>query len=269
MRTPMHATFSGRLWLDKAHQRFLGKGRVELLRLIDEMGSITRAAKSMRMSYKAAWEAVDTMNNLADSPLVVRTRGGAGGGETRLTEYGREVVRMYGVFQEEHSRFLAALSERVKRADTIESLIRRFAMRSSARNQFWGRVSSVKLGAVNSEVVLSLGEAGSLVAVVTNESVDTLDLHEGKETCALIKASFVILAPGKDPIRSSARNCLYGTVSRCTEGPVNSEVTLALKGGRSLTATVTSESVRQLGLAPGVPAWALIKASHVILAVND
>lgn len=269
MRTPTQGAFTGRLWLYKGAQRLLGKGRVQLLGLIEQHGSITRAAKAMGMSYKAAWEAVEMMNTLADAALVVRTRGGAGGGETRLTDYGREMVRMFRVFHEEHERFLTALSQRLQRADTVESLMRRFGMRSSARNQYWGRVLSVKRGAVNAEVTLSLGETDRIVASITNDSVESLDLQEGKEVCAMIKASFVIVGTGEDGSRTSARNRFSGRVSHCREGAVNGEVTIELNGGRSITATITNESLHTLGLAVGQPAFALVKASHVILAVND
>lgn len=269
MHTPTHASFSGRLWLDKAERRFLGKGRVQLLALIEEMGSITRAAKAMGMSYKAAWEAVELMNNMSDQPIVVRTRGGAGGGETRLTDYGRELVAMFQVFHEEHGRFLTALSERLQRANTVETLLRRFGMRTSARNQYWGRVIAVQRGAVNAEVTLALGDTDRIVASITNESVDALELKEGREASALIKASFVIVGTDESAPRTSARNCLSGTVSRYREGAVNGEVTLALEGGRSITAIVSNEGIRSLALTVGKPAYALVQASHVILAVND
>ena len=269
MHTPNDASFSGRLWLDKAEQRFLGKGRVQLLGLIEELGSITRAAKAMGMGYKAAWESVDLMNNLSDAPLVVRVRGGAGGGETQLTDYGREMVSMFRVFHEEHDRFLKTLSERLQTAHSVTALMRRFGMRTSARNQYWGRVLSVRPGAVNCEVTLGLGDAERIVASITNESADQLGLETGKEACALIKASWVIIATGDGGARTSARNCLQGTVSSCREGAVNGEVTLALHGGRTLTAIVSNESIRALGLKEGLPASALVKASHVILAVND
>jgi len=269
MHTPTQASFSGRLWLDKSQQRFLGKGRVELLGLIDELGSITKAAKAMGMSYKAAWESVERMTGLSDVPLVVRVRGGVHGGETRLTDYGREMVQMFRVFHEEHNRFLAALSNRLVHARTVESLMRRFGMRTSARNEYWGTVASIRRGAVHSEVTLDVGGMEPIVATVTNGSVETLDLSEGKEACALIEASFVLLAAGEGSQRTSARNCFAGKVAGFQEGAVNAEVTLGLKGGRTIVATAPNDGVRALGLAVGQPAYALVKASQVILAVND
>ena len=104
--------------------------------------------------------------------------------------------------------------------------------------------------------------------MITRRSVAELDLAPGRAAIALIKSSFIILAPANDALRTSARNRLVGTVSRVENGAVNSEISLDLDAGKSLTATVTLESARELGLKPGVKMAALIKASHVILAVE-
>lgn len=69
--------------------------RIALLQHIAEQGSITRAAKSAGLSYKAAWDAIDELNNLADQPLVERSVGGKGGGGARLSEEGQRVLRLY------------------------------------------------------------------------------------------------------------------------------------------------------------------------------
>jgi len=70
-------------------------------------------------------------------------------------------------------------------------------------------------------------------------------------------------------MKTSARNQLAGQVAAVRPGAVNDEVELALPGGGTIVAIVTLASVRALGLAPGAEATALIKASDVILAVND
>lgn len=125
MRIPSKASFSGRLWLDKDGRRLLGKGRVQLLCLIDQLGSIRSAAGAMGMSYKAAWESVERMNRLADEPLVVSTRGGAGGGETRLTPYGKALTRLYRALETEHRQFLAELTTRLAAHEPLEVLLNR------------------------------------------------------------------------------------------------------------------------------------------------
>ena len=142
-------------------------------------------------------------------------------------------------------------------------------MRTSARNQFWGRISKVRKGAVNAEVILDVPGIGAIAASITNASVEALGLHPGQEACAVIKASSVIIALADPPPRTSARNLFRGTVAQCVAGAVNGEVTLDLAEGKTITATITNESIHALGLRVGVPACALVKASSVIVAVND
>ena len=66
MMNEKQTVLTGSIWLDKSEQRFLGQKRVELLRQIAVTGSITHAAKAVNLSYKAAWDAVSAMNNMAD-----------------------------------------------------------------------------------------------------------------------------------------------------------------------------------------------------------
>ncbi|MCU1739853.1 MULTISPECIES: TOBE domain-containing protein [Pseudomonas] len=140
-------------------------------------------------------------------------------------------------------------------------------MKVSARNVFKGTVSQVQDGAVNAEVVLTLTGGEQLVAVVTMASLKSLDIAVGKEAVALIKAPWVMLMTESSDIRLSARNCLSGTVTRVSDGAVNSEVVIRLPGGTEIFSIVTREAVAELGLAPGVSATAVIKASHIILGV--
>ncbi len=262
-------TVDGRLWLEKSGEAFLGHGRIELLRHIEIYGSISAAAREMGMSYKAAWQAVDAMNNLADKPLVERAAGGKHGGGTFLTDEGRLMVEMFGRVEEEYSRFLERLSDGVSDFARFNQLMRRFSMKSSARNQFFGKVTRVVKGAVNGEVELDLGDGSCMVAIITNESIEDLRLKKGREAYALIKASSPILVLEEDKARTSARNRLCGEVVSCIEGAVNGEVGLELPGGKRITTIITNESINNLGLKKGDRVCALIKASNVIVAVNE
>ena len=138
-------------------------------------------------------------------------------------------------------------------------------MKTSARNQFLGKIVEIKEGAVNAEVALDIG-GDELIAGITLDSLKHLNLTEGMEVYGLIKAQWIILCEDNN-LKTSARNRLCGTIARCHEGAVNSEVILELPGGKHLTAIITNESYRELGFKPGIRACALIKASHVILAV--
>lgn len=81
-------------------EHYIGPGRVRLLELIGELGSISQAAKAMEMSYKRAWYLLEAFGACFDAPLVVRQMGGKGGGSAQLTEFGAEVVRSYRAMEQ-------------------------------------------------------------------------------------------------------------------------------------------------------------------------
>lgn len=257
----------GSLWMTVAGEKFGGENRVALLAAIAECGSITQAAKAVRMSYKAAWDAIDTMNNLAGEPLVERVAGGKGGGGTRLTQRGEQLVANFRTLDREHRRFIEQLGQQAEGLADDYLLIRRMSMKTSARNQFLGTVSQVKAGAVNDEIELDIAGGEKLVAIVTHESTESLGLKLGTEAFALVKSSSVILMTDEDNARFSARNRLTGTISRIQPGAVNTEVVLDLAGGATLAAIVTRDSCDQLALAVGKRATAIFKASSVIIGV--
>lgn len=273
IRRPTQRRLVGKLTVDTEFGTFLGDTRIRLLEAIAEHGSISQAAKAVPLSYKAAWDAVDAMNNLAETPLVERSVGGKHGGGTSLTEYGRRVIAMYRAVEQEYQEALDRLSSRLGDADRtsvrqFQSLLRRMSMRSSARNQFVGTVKALREGEVSFEVGIRLDDKTELVAVITRASAENLKLAIGSEVHAMVKAPSVLLITDPDA-RTTADNHLWGTVSAIHEGPVSSEVTITLPSGRNVTSVVTHDSIGHLGLAPGVPACAAFQATSVILAVFD
>ena len=140
-------------------------------------------------------------------------------------------------------------------------------MKISARNQFAGTVTSLKPGAVNTEVSVGIAGGNAITAIITNGSAQSLGLTIGKEAVALVKASSVLLMTDGSGLRLSARNCLKGTVRTLTPGAVNSEVALTLPGGLEVHAVITNDAAKELKLAAGTSATAVIKASSVILGV--
>jgi molybdate transport system regulatory protein len=267
-RTTQSLAVGGGLWLDRKGRDFLGARRIELLEGIERTGSITRAAREIGLSYKAAWDALEAMSNLADRPLLIRSTGGRRGGGTQLTDRGRELVRLYRLMESGYRRLLAQMQRQVDDFEKLNQLVGAITLRTSARNQLRGTVKTVRKGAVNADVVLDLGEGLEVFANITNEAVSDLALQPGREAVALIKASSVLLSPDAK-LRISARNQLRGTVAKVIPGKVNTEVKLALSGGRTLAAVVTNEAIAELAIKEGSACTALIKASHVLIAVND
>lgn len=240
---------------------------VSLLEAIAETGSINQAAKRLKISYKAAWEQVDLLNNLVDVPLLDRSVGGRGGGGTSLTAAGEELVRHYRKVEREYQRFLDFLSADMADAAEFSRLLRRLEMKVSARNVWSGKIVGCSEGSVNSQVTLQLPGGTELVATVTRESLENLGLEIGSEALAMVKSSSVMIARDVKPCQVSARNLLSGPVERLLEGPVTTEVTIALTGGGTVTGIVTNESAARLELREGVVATALIKANSLMLAV--
>jgi molybdate transport system regulatory protein len=262
---------AGSVWFKSGERTLGGASRIALLAAIHETGSITGAAKAVGMSYKAAWDAIDTMNNLAGEPLVERSTGGKGGGGTTLTPRALNLIDTFRAVEREHRKFLERAGAAIEGFAGDWALIGRIGMKTSARNQLYGKVVSIHRGTVNDEVSLALPGGQTIVSVLTHESTETLGLAEGVAAFALVKASWVILLvdDGGAPVQLSARNQLRGTVSMVTRGAVNAEVSVALDATTVVTAVITNESVDKLGLAEGRPVVAAFKASSVILGVTQ
>lgn len=254
----------GDIFLLTGNQQSFASTQIELLKAIHECGSITKAAKQVDISYKTAWDRIDAMNNLSAQPLVSRSAGGAHGGGTALTKLGLQIVEGFQSLKDEHQQFIERLGGKLHSLNDIAKFIRSGNMKTSARNQFLGTITRITPGAVNTEVELDIGTDQSLVAIITRNSMERLDLKENTEVIALIKASSIIVSTDTE-ITTSARNKLIGKVSRLVIGTVNSDVTLDIGGGKSVCAIITNTSATDLGLKEGLPACALFKAPSVIL----
>ena len=258
--------------LSRAMRHILGwsgdeHSTIALLEQIDSCGSINRAAKAVGLSYKAAWEKIERLNNLSARPLVIRQVGGSGGGGTALTDQGKELLRQFALLQREFAAFIDFFGTRPEDALSALIALRRFEMKVSARNVWAGKVTSIDKGAVNSVVTVNLQGGDTVVAVITDNSVTRLGLEPGTEVLAMVKAPSIILGRNVKRENLSASNVLTGKVGRIVPGVVNDEVIVDLPGGNTVTAINTSESVRSLGIAPGVEVAAIFKASSVLLAV--
>jgi molybdate transport system regulatory protein len=257
----------GKVWMTVGGRQLGGSDRVALLAAVAEHGSITQAAKAVGMSYKGAWDAIEGMNNLAGEALVERLTGGKGGGGTRLTPRGAQLVANFRLVEREHRLFIEHLSRQSHALADDFLLIQTMKMKTSARNQFSGTVSGIKRGAVNDEVTLDIVGGQRLVAIITRDSTDSLGLRVGGDAFALVKASSVIVATGADGARVSARNQLNGVVTRLVVGEVSADVSITLPGGGVLGAALSLEGSAALGLQEGMAVTALFKASSVIVGV--
>jgi len=85
----------------------LGPGKIGILESIRDGGSISEAARGMKMSYRSAWLLVDSMNGLFRRPVVSTTLGGRGGGAATLTAFGADLVRQYRAMERATHRAIA------------------------------------------------------------------------------------------------------------------------------------------------------------------
>ena len=244
----------------------IGLDRVELIEAVDQLGSIAAAAKRLGLSYKGAWDIVQGLNNLFATPLIEAASGGKAGGAARATVRGREVAIAFRRVQAEIDAAVAKLETNLS-GESARDLFWSLGMRTSARNALRGAVSRIIEGAVNSEVGLKIADGVELTAILTKHSVAELGLAVGKPAIALIKSSFILLAKGEG-LRTSARNQIPGEVIRREDGAVSCEIALDIGGGKTLIAMITLESAQSLEIAVGDRVTALIKASHLILAVE-
>ncbi|WP_372884276.1 winged helix-turn-helix domain-containing protein [Shimia sp.] len=89
-----------RLRLVFGPEDWMGPGKAELLEHIAATGSISAAGRAMGMSYKRAWQLVETMNGMFRDPLVQSSRGGARGGGAVVTETGQAVLAEFRALEE-------------------------------------------------------------------------------------------------------------------------------------------------------------------------
>ncbi|HUJ97031.1 MAG TPA: winged helix-turn-helix domain-containing protein [Stellaceae bacterium] len=87
--------------IDLAKEGAIGPGKIRLLELVGETGSISAAGRAMEMSYRRAWLLIDALNHLFKTPLVATKLGGKSGGGAALTPFGRDVVRHYRALEDE------------------------------------------------------------------------------------------------------------------------------------------------------------------------
>lgn len=242
--------------------------RVRLLEAIDALGSLSRAAATLPLSYKAAWDALDEMNRLAEAPLVERRTGGRGGGGTVLTAAGRHLIALYRALEQTQQTVLDRLPGAAPaQEDTaaLRGLVRRLAVRSSARNQWVCRLLALRDEGGRVDVTLQTGGDERLVVNITPESVLSMALAVGVEVHALVKAPWIdvqLRAPRPLP----GMNSLAGVVAAIRPGRVSTQVELVSDGGLALVAALARPSA---GLKVGARAFARFATDSAILLRFD
>jgi molybdate transport system regulatory protein len=228
--------------------------RLDILRRIASAGSISEAARAAGVSYKAAWQAVETLTNLAGTPLLEKIVGGAGGGGARLTQAGSDLLQAAERLQAARSAVARELHSQEKAPLTL-------GLRTSMRNQLRCTVTALDKGKGVQRVRLALPDGTPLQARLSRESVELLNLRPGLPVLALCKAAAVDIRT-----QASARdglNLLAGTVARRSAGTLEASLTLAC--GQQLIGYFAADTV----LRTGKPAIAALDDTAVVIALAE
>lgn len=247
---------------DHLHQALGHKAsdkRLDILRRIGEVGSISQAARDAGVSYKAAWQAVDTLSNLAGSMLLEKAVGGSGGGGARLTETGHKLLAAAERMHTARTAVVAQLDGHP--AFSAGAL----ALRTSMRNTLPCTVHRVqpKAGAMN--VQLRLHDGQMITARITRESAQLLGLVKGLEVLALCKATAVKVSSMVQNTLDDDTNWLQGTASRLPAAGRAGEVSLRLGGELNLVGFADAGH----GLHKGYPVMARFEWSALVIGLRD
>lgn len=230
--------------------------RIDILRGIGRTGSISQAAREAAVSYKAAWQAVATLTNLAGVPLVERAVGGAGGGGASLTAHGVQLLEMADALD------VARRAVQARAGSSAGEAAAGLAIRTSMRNQLPAIVRALESTGRIVRVRMTVGDAQPVAARITRESAELLGLAEGMAAIALCKATAVRIeragAPGK-----AKGNRIAGVVQAVARGEDGDEIAMALPGGLQLVGFAPGGS----GLRTRQRVLAAIDESAVVVAL--
>jgi molybdate transport system regulatory protein len=235
--------------------------RLDILRRIGAAGSISEAARGAGVSYKAAWQAIDTLSNLAGTALLERTVGGSGGGGAQLTPAGVELLQAAQLLSAARTQVLAQIAARQGNAMPGAPGFAALGLRTSMRNQLPCNVKAVRPQGQAVRVELVLAGGATLFARITRESAELLGLAPGLAVLALCKATAVDVVSTGQPV--PGRNRVSGQVTRASRAAGGGEVALALDGGLQ----VVGFSGPASGLTVRSVAVAYVDESAVVVAL--
>ena len=249
---------NGSLWIEKDEKSFIGPGRIKLLQNIQLHGSISKAAKEMKMSYKAAWDSVDIMNKLSNKPLVSKVSGGKGGGGTVITSHAKELIQAYEELTRLHKNYFK----------TLENLFNEQISDTSSNKTTFCRLQGniEKLKSLNEsyEISIKLKNNQILTAIESKEFVLKKELKENQTINFLIETDTISISKtAKNDI--SSRNQLRGKVVEIEDDGINTNLSIDCKEEVLLNAKITTTSYKNLEIKKGDEISASFKAYNIII----
>lgn len=236
--------------------------RMDILRRIGTAGSISEAARAAGVSYKAAWQAVDTLTNLAGTPLLERTVGGSGGGGAVLTEAGQQLLRVADAM---HAMRQHVLQEHAASNPNQPLPWSGLGLQTSMRNQLPCRLVRLHMLGRAARAEVQLADGSALFSRITKESAELLGLRAGMNLLALAKATAVKVRPvdtGSADATVAHPNPLQGQIARLARSVSGDEVVVTLRSGLQWVGFAEAG----VHLQPGQAVIASLDESAVVLA---
>jgi len=235
--------------------------RLEVLRSMHHAGSISEAARANGVSYKAAWQALETLSNLAGVPLVEKVVGGARGGGAKLSSAGLRVLEAADLLNAAREQALAQIERSGEGAGLNLRAIAGVGFRTSMRNQLPCVVKEIQHTRGAAIVVLALPDGQQLSSRITIESLQLLGLEAGQKVLAMFKATAVTVAPAI--VALGGVNLLHGKVVRRGSGEAGVEVSLQITPGLGLVGFADAQTPLKLRQA----AMAAVEPNAVVIGL--
>lgn len=246
----------------------LDKRMINLLKAIDEQGSINQAAKQMKLSYKGAWQIIERANNLAPKILINTATGGSHGGGSSLTASGRALLELFNQLESRHQAFLDQLNDELINDHELFLLLKPLAIKTSATNQLFGRIENLAIGSVSTEVTLLLKGGEQIIASLANSEIEPLKLALHDWVLLLINSIDIALVEPGHSSKLSARNVLTGRIIRIQHDAIDAEVVIRLEGGDTLTVIITAISAKSLALTIDTKIDLMFKSNAVLICTS-
>jgi len=212
---------------------------LDLLDAVAELGSIRAAASQLGMSYKSAWDAIQSLSELMKHPLVTRQIGGQRGGGVTLTAQGKRFLVLCRQLEQEEARLTDELAAAIDNFTNYQLFHNRYRLKSSARNQLHGQVTQLIHQGLKTQVSVRLATGLALQVSITRTSCNELQLAPGKSVCALIKAPWVNLQRSLPADHTC--NCFPCCVKSVDTDSHRREVMLEMENGEPLVADLPAE----------------------------
>ena len=255
--------------LSQEHIGSVGRERIKLLEAVGREGSISAAARAVGLSYKAAWDALDAMQNLVTKPLLEKKAGGRSGGGAVLTPQALKLIETFHQLEAGLAIMIQNASDDLSDIGLSSTgLLHGFMMKTSARNVLSGHVQAITIESPAAFVDIRISDNVSIQAEITAKSVERLGLVKHRQVAALIKATFVKVAPKTDKKLPNKINYIEGVLRDINTGEASVELVVEIDAGKTLVATARPNDAIVKQLKTDMPVIASFDAENIIIATS-